>query len=124
MARELEAKVARVLSETAIAINVGEDAGVEYGNAVIVWRSVDVDDPDTGDTLGTVKLQNLRLKVYEVHPRLALAKIEPRGFNPLAGMFKQDKVIASSDRVLDQERVKLAVGDAVTVIIDDSPFSE
>lgn len=124
MARELDAKVARVLSETAIAINVGDEAGVSSGNTVIVWRSVDVADPDTGDVLGTVRLQNLRLEVYEVQQLFSLARVESSGFNPLASMFKPSKVIASSDRALDQERVQLAVGDAVTVVIDDLLFGE
>lgn len=109
-----------MLSDTAIAINVGEDAGVDQGNTVIVWRSVDVKDPDTGDMLGTERLQNLRLDVYEVQPRFSLARVETRGFSSFGGIFKPSKVIASSNRVLDQEQVQFAVRDAVTVMIDDS----
>jgi hypothetical protein len=120
MARELDAKVARVLSDTSIAINVGEDAGVGTGDTVIVWRSVDVEDPDTGDVLGTVRLQNLRLQVYDVRPLFCLARVEVNSVASFAGLFKPSKVIASSNRVLDEEQVRLAVGDAVTVMIDDS----
>lgn len=121
MARELDAKVARVLSDTSIAINVGESSGVGRGNTVIVWRSVEVKDPDTGDVLGSVRLQNLRLDVYEVQPRFSLARVETRGFgSSLGGIFAPSKVIASSNRVLDQEQVQLGIGDAVTVMIDDS----
>jgi hypothetical protein len=120
MARELDAKVARVLSPTSIAINVGEDQGVDQGDSVIVWRWVDVKDPDTGDILGSVRLQNLRLDVYDVQPRFCLARVETLGFGSIAGLFKPSKVIASSNQVLDQEQVRLAVGDAVTVMIDDS----
>jgi hypothetical protein len=122
MARELDAKVARVLSPTSIAINVGEDAGVDQGNTVIVWRSVEVKDPDTGDVLGTVRLQNLRLDVYEVYPLFCLARVENTSFGSFAGMFKPSKVIASRAQVLDQDHVTLAVGDEVTVMIDDTIF--
>lgn len=120
MARELEAKVARVISDLSIAINAGEDSGVDGGNAVIVWRLVEVKDPDTGEILGTVRLQNLRLEVYEVHERFSLARVQTQGLNPFAGIFKPSKVIASSNRALDQDEVRLSVGDPVTVFVDDS----
>lgn len=123
MARELDAKVARVLSATSIAINVGEDAGVDVGNTAIVWRSVDVKDPDTGDLLGSVRLQNLRLDVYEVQPLFCVARVETTTLGSFAGLFKPSKVIASSSQVLDQDHVTLAVGDAVTVMIDDTIFA-
>lgn len=119
MARELDAKIATILSDTSIAINVGEDDGVDLDSVVFVWRSVDVEDPDNGEVLGTVKLKNLKLNVYEVYPRLALAKVEAQGYNPLAGMFKPGKVISSTDRILDQDYVDLSIGDAVTVIVND-----
>jgi hypothetical protein len=123
MAREIDAKVARVMNETTIAINVGEDAGVEPGNLVVHWRTVDVTDPDTGETLGSVRLPNLRLEVSEVYERFSLARVEYQTPNFLAGMFKPSKVIASSDRALGQERVQLAPGFPVTVTIDDSLLS-
>lgn len=58
-------------------------------------------DPDTGDVLGTVKLQNLRLEIYEVQPRLSLTRVESRMFGSMSRIFKPSKVIASSNRVFD-----------------------
>lgn len=123
MARELEAKVAEVISDTVIAINAGEDAGVELGDRVVVWRFVDVLDPDSGDILGTVRLENLRLKVSSVHQRFSLARVDSDTPNFLAGMFRPSKVIVSTRRVLDAETVRLSEGDSVTVFIDDSLLS-
>jgi len=120
MARELEAKVARVMSATTIAINVGENAGVESGNEVVVWRHVDVKDPDTKESLGTVRLQNLRLTVSDVYERFALARVDT-GSNILAGMFKPSKIIASSSRALDEDSVSLGPGDEVSVFVADLP---
>lgn len=119
MARELKAKVARVLSDRSIAINVGEEAGVELGDTVLVWRSVEVRDPDTNGILGTVRLENLRLEVSEVHEYFSLARVRAAGINPLQSMFKPSKVIVSSDRALDLEQVRLNAGDEVTVLIEE-----
>jgi hypothetical protein len=118
MARELDAKVARVLSDRSIAINLGEESGVQPGNKVIVWRKVEVRDPDSKEVLGSVRLENLRLAVSEVHPQFSLARVESS--SPLFGMFKPSKVIVSSDRALDQEQVRLNVGDAVTVFVSET----
>ncbi len=119
MARELAAKVARVLSDKSIAINVGEEAGVEVGDSVIVWRNVEVRDPDTDEVLGNVRLENLRLEVSEVHPHFSLARVQS-GFNPLGSMFRPSKVIVSSERALDLEEVRLKAGDEVTVFVLES----
>lgn len=119
MARELDAKVASVMSATTIAINAGENNGVAYGDRVVVWRFVDVTDPDTGEELGRVRLANLRLRVSEVHERFSLARTDSETPNLLAGVFKPSKVIASSNRMLDENSVTLTDGDLVTVFVRD-----
>jgi len=119
MARELNAKVARVMSALSIAINVGEDAGVAVGDKVVSWRFVDVTDPDTDDVLGSVRLVNLRLTISETHERFALARVEYETPNFLSGLFQPSKVIASSERALDESAVVLNVGDPVTVFVSD-----
>ncbi|WP_353813524.1 hypothetical protein [Agromyces sp. SYSU T00266] len=120
MARELRAKIARVLSDRSVAINAGEHDGVEDGNAVIVWRVVEVRDPDTDELLGNVRLENLRLEVNEVHEHFSLARVRYTGFDPLQSMFAPSKLIVSSERALDLEKVQLNAGDEVTVLIQPS----
>lgn len=121
MARELEARVATVVSETRIALNKGARDGVAVGDSVVIWRDVQVRDPETGVELGSVRLENLHLEVDEVQDSLALASVSATSLNVFSGLFKPAKVIASSNRALDADRVKVSVGDSVTVFVKEAP---
>lgn len=122
MARELEAKIAQVLNSKSIAINVGGDDGVEVGNTVIAWRTVQVEDPDSfGKFLGTVTIENLRLKISQVQSKLSVASVQPSGMNLFGTIWGSSKVITSSDLEEDEKKVRLDVGDVVTVTTSNHP---
>lgn len=120
MAREVEAKIASILSDSSIAINAGAERGVSVGDNVTVWRDVAVKDPDTGDDLGSVRLQALRLRITQVQPRLAVAHVVNKTLDPLAGIFGPSKVIASSSRGSDSNVVRLSAGNVVTITLENA----
>ena len=72
---EIEAKIAALLSDTKLAVNVGSLSGVAKGDDVVIFETVSVTDPDTDEPLGEVKLVQLRLRIEDVQERLAVAVV-------------------------------------------------
>jgi hypothetical protein len=67
MTKIIEGKVANILDEYSIVINVGRNNGVTEGMtfAVFVQSSDEIKDPDSGEILGT--LENVKDYVYAAH---------------------------------------------------------
>ena len=71
----VEGKVAAVLNERDLVINKGSDAGVKDGMKFkVIVPEVTVADPDTGEVLGTIAKEKIRVKVVEVHPKFSVGK--------------------------------------------------
>ena len=64
---KIEGKVARILDEYSIVINVGRDNGVVDGMVFVVFVQSDdeVKDPDSGEVLG--KLENIKEHIFVAH---------------------------------------------------------
>ena len=64
---KIEGKVAKILDEYSIVINVGRNNGVVSGMvfAVFVQSNEEVKDPDSGEALG--KLENIKEHVFVAH---------------------------------------------------------
>jgi hypothetical protein len=64
---KIEGKVARILDEYSIVINVGRNNGVVNGMvfAVFVQSNEEVKDPDSGEVLG--KMENIKEHVFVAH---------------------------------------------------------
>jgi hypothetical protein len=64
---KIEGKVARILDEYSIVINVGRNNGVVNGMvfAVFVQSNEEVKDPDSGEVLG--KIENIKEHVFVAH---------------------------------------------------------
>ena len=72
MSRLIEGRVAQILSENLLIINVGMAAGVKAGVAVAVLAQGDeVKDPDTGEALGRWELPKGYVRATHVQERLA-----------------------------------------------------
>jgi hypothetical protein len=67
MTKIIEGKVAKILDEYSIVINVGRNDGVTEGMVFVVFTqsSDEIKDPDSGETLGT--LENVKDYVSAVH---------------------------------------------------------
>jgi hypothetical protein len=70
----IEAKVARVLNETEVALTAGSSDGVDVGDIATIYRSTTVVDPDTEEELGVVRRPALRLEIVEVQDRLSVGR--------------------------------------------------
>lgn len=126
----IPAKVAGLISETQVAFNVGSDAGVSVGDIAQVVKNVDVDDPDTGDRLGTVALIRLNLKIVHVQERLSVGAVTDYSASSaatvLAGSRRRKKVGLVGDGVYDDGMVKISLGESVIIKkpepADEPPF--
>lgn len=69
----LKGKVAAILNERELAVNLGSDSGVEVGMKFkVVEPSRQILDPDTAEILGTFDREKIRVKVVEVTPRYSV----------------------------------------------------
>lgn len=70
----IRGKIARVLNSREVALNVGDNKGVEVGMFFdVLSHGEDIVDPDTGESLGSLDLPKTRVRVVSVYDRLALA---------------------------------------------------
>jgi len=71
-------KVAKVVSETTVVINVGAKDGVKDGmRFVIVAEGDEVKDPDTGESLGKWEVVKGRLAASNVQENMTVCEAEP-----------------------------------------------
>jgi len=68
--------VARILSARELVINRGSDHGVTQGMhfEILAPEGEDIEDPDTGDLLGSVDRPKVAVRIVEVKPKLSVAR--------------------------------------------------
>jgi hypothetical protein len=68
--------VARLVTDHELLINIGSEQGVEAGQVfeVLDSRTQDVDDPFTGQNLGSIRRVKARIVIVEVAETLSLAR--------------------------------------------------
>jgi hypothetical protein len=71
-------KVAKIVNETTVVINVGAKDGVKDGmRFVIVAEGEEVKDPDTGESLGKWEVVKGRVVASHVQENMAVCEAEP-----------------------------------------------
>ena len=75
MTELIRGKVARILDKRRIALNLGYVNGVSVGMYfdIIDPNGQDIEDPDTGDPLGSIEFPKVRVRVTHVQEKLAVA---------------------------------------------------
>ncbi len=89
----IRGKVAKILTDRMLIINRGEADGVKAGMrfAVLDPRTDDIQDPDTGESLGSIPLVKVRVEAYRVGDRATIARTYESftyGMSNLADLFK------------------------------------
>ena len=68
-------KVARILGDEEVVLNVGSEDGVEEDMEFVIFSESDhIIDPDTGEDLGAIEIVKGRVKVYHVMEKMSLAR--------------------------------------------------
>ncbi len=119
---DIAAKVAAVLNDRRLVVNLGSVGGVNEGDSVLLWNVVEVTDPDTGELLGVVKSPKLVLTVDEVQERIAVAAVPSEAINFSQMLFnaKPGKKIATTGST-SGDSVRVEVGEEVTVRLAVAP---
>ena len=75
MTEPIRGKIAAVLNEREIALNIGSAKGVSVGMYfdVMSLESGDIIDPDTKDVLGSIERSKVRVRVTEVQEKISVA---------------------------------------------------
>ena len=137
----LKGKVARILNSKEVALNIGDEIGVEPGMLfdILDPRGYDIQDPDTGEMIGSVERPKVRVKIVSVQARVSVAstyKFERVnvggsgiGFSALTtGMFVPPKWVNRTESLkteekdwedLEEKESYVATGDPVVQVFED-----
>lgn len=118
----IEAKVARIINNTDLALNRGAEDGVEEGMkfAILSDAGQDITDPDTGEVLDSIQIAKTVVKVIHVASRSSIGrtfrKHESMPFLSAIGQgsTRHETLATDESRVqqeLDPKKAKVKVGD-------------
>ena len=115
----IEGKIASILNERDVVINKGSDDGITEGMRFKVNDpAVKISDPDTGDELGTMRREKIRVKVMELQPRFSIAKTYETYTAPMSSVATQVADAFRSRMVTRVRKIILEPPDQKTVTID------
>ena len=139
----IRGQVARVLNTRELAINRGSVHGVDEGMrfAVLDTTAEGIQDPETGEELGSVYRTKVRVEVVIVKERLAIARtyatkqvnLGGSGIGGFGDAFKPPKWVTRPETLkvdeaawqeLDEARSLVKTGDPVEQIITERPNDE
>ncbi len=109
----IRGKVARILSDRALVINVGKADGVDGGMEFYISEIIPVKDPDTSIELGKIEWPIVSLSVYDVQEHIAV-------------LYSEDKILSPGDKgpfsrsLLSSSRALVNIGDPVVQVIKET----
>ncbi|OGL32316.1 hypothetical protein A3F64_03120 [Candidatus Saccharibacteria bacterium RIFCSPHIGHO2_12_FULL_42_8] len=136
----IEGKVAAILDERTLAINVGSNAGVSEGMRFMIFdaKGKKIIDPDTKKELGDFRIRKRAVRILEVSPTYSVAEtykfktINEGGtsnvFGNIGGYLSPPKYVKKYEtfaieeedkRAIDEERSLVKVGDIVEQIHEE-----
>lgn len=121
----IEGKLAALVDDSRVAVNLGSLAGVQEGDDVTLYRTVEVEDPDTGESLGSVDVEKLHLQVELVREKMCVAVVTDLYYadnEPADGVWalirpKRRKRVAFDVSKGDRRTVKVKIGERAVVDI-------
>ena len=123
MAKQFQAKVAKLLTPTRLAINAGRDKGVTVGDVVTMFRTEVIQDPDTQEELDRIQLEKLQLVVDDVREKISIARVTSRRNPPGANYL--NRALAGTMTIGERSRgdvdVIVQVGETVLVTHSEPP---
>ncbi len=128
----VEGKLATLVDEIRVAINRGSASGAQEGDVVTLFRTVQVDDPETGESLGSVDVKKLTLEVETVREKMCVAVVvdlfyadgESNDFVSSILRPKRRKRVAYEVKKGDRRTVQVEVGEKATIDISSDENEE
>lgn len=134
VASAVEGKVAKVLNDREVVINRGKDHDVEMGTRFKIMETVEIQDPDTGRSIGTITREKIRVKVVHLDQSISIARtyetVKIDGSQPdLVGESIQRLFVQAGIPRTDVKRIRpsgdndepvlVEIGDVVNEVTDD-----
>jgi hypothetical protein len=118
--QEITGQVALVENDYTLVINRGAEAGVTPGMVLAVYSDTGqvITDPESGRELGRLRREELRVRVFDVHPLFARAHTFI-ATDDFYGLLRFPFVEQSDENV-----VTVNVGDTVAQVPTETPFAE
>ena len=86
MSTSIEGKVAAIIDDTTLVLNVGSEQGVQEGMAFAIFASHgEIEDPDSGQSLGRWEAVKARVVATHVQERLCTVRAPVVGEAPVVG---------------------------------------
>jgi hypothetical protein len=134
----IEGRVAQILNHRELIINRGRNDGVAHGMTfeILIGEPLQVNDPETGESLGILERTKASVRASEVHDKFAVcqrrqriarreSRVAPEGF--FAPKSRGSPTVADETNVdlLSEEEQEIKVGDRVkqTSQTETIPFS-
>jgi len=100
----IEGKVASVLNERELVLNVGSEEGVEVGMRfkILYAGGIEITDPDTDEPLGNVEWPKTEVKIVSVQPHMAVGRtfrtvtVPASGFRGVGGFASAFNLLADT----------------------------
>ena len=145
MTEPIRGKVARILNSREMVINVGSGHGVVVGMRFDIMdaKGEDVQDPDTGELLGSVERSKVSVEVSKVQQRLSVASTYRKervnvggaglGNSPMSQLFMPARwetryeTLKTEEKTwedLDEEDSYVKVGDPVVQVLGGNLTSD
>lgn len=118
MSTLIRGKVARVLNEREVAINVGSAKGVVVGMYFDVIEDEEIRDPDTREVLGSIDRPKVGLQVTHVQEKLSVAITRTWSLK-LPKWITEYETLKKEWVDLDENDSRVKVGDPVVQVIEE-----
>jgi hypothetical protein len=120
--------VAQLIDDRTLVINRGSDHGVQVGMrfAVLNRKGANVVDPETGESIGSVDVEKVLVKVVRVEPKLAVARTFrtfTTGFGAMFSSTSRRETLRTDSATYKQELSEqdsyIKIGDSVVESVGD-----
>lgn len=118
MSTLIRGKVARVLNEREVAINVGSAKGVVVGMYFDVIEDEEIRDPDTREVLGSIDRPKVGLQVTHVQEKLSVAMTRTWSLK-LPKWITEYETLKKEWTGIDENDSRVKVGDPVVQVIEE-----
>ena len=130
----LQGRVAKILNARELVINIGQNQGVKEGMifAVLAEAPLIIKDPETGEQLGELDREKVRVRATEVNPKITVCKtyrqLRTTGFRGIQEMLTETVQMktetlkaddASYPEPLSPEESYVRVKDRVVLVDED-----
>ena len=110
----LKGKVANILGDYELAINMGKNSGVQPGMEFAVLGDKVITDPDSGKKLGTYKYDKVLVRVIQVEDNFSVATTKAKTWIAFdLGLPSQPKLKSDLPSVVEELDRNVSVGDIV-----------